>query len=217
MTDADSEARPRPRFRIGVGAAVIVLLVAIGCAVVASALAPRGSSSLVEPGAASSSVPSHDPEPGSPVDPAAEPDAAVILVHILGEVHSGGLFEFHQGDRVVDAVAAAGGLTSKADRAAVNLARPLVDGEQIVVPRRGKTATAAPPAPGGAPAPGAPVNLNTADATALETLPGIGEALAARIIAWRDTNGRFTTVDDLGSVTGIGEKTLEGLRELVTV
>ena len=139
----------------------------------------------------------------------------MILVHILGEVEHGGLFEFQAGDRAVDAIAAAGGFTRHADRASVNLARELVDGEQIVVARRGHAV--APASPGGGAAPGAPVNLNSADAAALETLPGIGEALAARILAWREANGSFTTVDDLGNVTGIGEKTLEGLRELVTV
>jgi len=212
VTDADSEARPRPRVKIGVGAAIVVLLVALGCAVVASAVAPRGASEVVAPQAGPSGAAPVEAEPTPAVS-----STTVVLVHILGEVHHGGLFEFHQGDRVVDAVAAAGGLTAKADRAAVNLARPLVDGEQIVVPRRGHPATAAPPATGGSQAPGAPINLNTADAAALETLPGIGEALAARILAWRDTNGRFTTVDDLGGVTGIGEKTLDALRDLVTV
>lgn len=206
---ADPAERPRPRLRIGIGAALVVVLVALGCAVVASALAPRGSSAVMTaPQQVSTSAPAVTP-------PAPVPTSAVILVHILGEVKHGGLFEFQPGDRAVDAVAAAGGFTKRADRASVNLARELVDGEQIVVTRRGHAAP--PAATGGEAAPGTPVDLNTADAAALETLPGIGEALAARILAWREANGSFTTVDDLGNVTGIGEKTLEGLRELVTV
>lgn len=208
----EPDDRPRPRLRIGIGAAIVVVLVALGCAVVASAVAPRGSSTQITgqiTGQVTAPPVVQAPEP-SPV-----PSTAVLLVHILGEVRHGGLFEFQPGDRAVDAVAAAGGFTKQADRASVNLARELVDGEQIVVAKRGHPAP--PTAAGGAPAAGAPVNLNTADAAALETLPGIGEALAARILAWRDTNGSFTTVDDLGNVTGIGEKTLEGLRELVTV
>jgi len=206
MTALEPDDRPRPRLRIGVGAALVVVLVALGCAVVATAVAPRGSSEVV-------SAP--QPAFSSAAAPTPVATSAPILVHILGEVKHGGLFEFQPGDRAVDAVAAAGGFSKHADRASVNLARELVDGEQIVVARRGQAA--APVTPGGEAPAGAPVNLNTADAAALETLPGIGEALAARILAWRDTNGSFTTVDDLGSVTGIGEKTLEGLRDLVTV
>jgi competence protein ComEA len=115
---------------------------------------------------------------------------------------------------VVDAIAAAGGFADDADRDAVNLARTLDDGEQLPVPRAGE-AVAAPGAAGTA-ADGRS-DLNTADAAQLEELPRIGPALAERIIAWRDDNGRFTSVDDLLAVPGIGDKMLSSLRDLVTV
>ncbi|WP_288452430.1 helix-hairpin-helix domain-containing protein, partial [uncultured Microbacterium sp.] len=107
----------------------------------------------------------------------------------------------------------AGGFTADADRAAVNLARTVSDGEQLVVPVAGTS-----PQGGTAPAAGdGLVNLNTADAAALDTLPGVGPATAARILAWREEHGRFGSVDDLLSVSGIGEKTLDELRDKVTV
>ena len=94
----------------------------------------------------------------------------------------------------------------------MNLARPVSDGEQLHVPATGEDADAADAAPPG----DGRVNLNTADAAALDTLPRIGPAMAARIIEWRDANGRFTSVEDLLSVPGIGDKMLETLRDLVT-
>ena len=114
---------------------------------------------------------------------------------------------------MVDAVAAAGGFADGADEAAVNLARPLSDGEQLLVPAVGAApAVGAPPAPGDG-----RVDLNTADAAQLDTLPRIGPAMAERIIQWRDANGRFTSVEDILAVPGIGDKMLETLRDLVTV
>jgi competence protein ComEA len=169
-----------------------------------SALAPRGTT--VEVG---SSLPSSSPDPGAPAQGV---ETAVLFVHILGEVKHPGLYEFATGDRAVDAVAAAGGFTKKADQAGLNLARELSDGEQIVVPRVGAVATSPP-----AGTSSGLVNLNTADAAVLETLPGIGPALSSRILAWRESNGSFASVDDLGNVAGIGEKTLGALRDLVTV
>ena len=183
-----------------VGAAVVLVLLALGCAVVFSAVAPRGESTVVEPSAA------------------AVPVTGGIFVHILGAVQAPGLYELREGDRAVDVVAAAGGFTDDADQSQLNLARFVTDGEQIVVPVVG----AAPPPAAGAVAGGGAVvagkvNINTADAAALETLPRVGPAMAARIIEWRDTNGRFTAVEDLMSVTGVGEKTFDSLKDLVTV
>jgi competence protein ComEA len=154
--------------------------------------------------------------PSSTVATASVDDAsgAALYVHVLGAVLRPGVYQFSDGERVVDAIAAAGGFTPAADLQAVNLARFLSDGEQILVPLQGE----APPA--GGPAEGAPagkVNLNTASSADLETLPRIGPATAQRILAWRETNGRFATVDDLLDVPGIGDKTFESLRELVTV
>lgn len=146
---------------------------------------------------------------GEPVDGVAA--GAPIYVHVSGSVRSPGLYVLAQDARVVDAVAAAGGFAEGADESAVNLARVLSDGEQLVVPAAGE-----------APAEGAPVgdgrlDLNSAEAAALEALPGIGPALAQRIIDWRAANGRFTSVDDLLAVPGIGDKMLEALRDQVRV
>jgi competence protein ComEA len=104
----------------------------------------------------------------------------------------------------------------------VNLARPLADGEQLVVPHVGDPvqAPSGSVAPGGTSAgaaPGGKVNLNTATEEQLESLPRVGPAMAAKILAWRTQNGRFTSIDDLMNVSGIGQKTFDGLKDLVTV
>ena len=240
---------PRVRLRIGVGAAVVLVLLGVAVAVLAAALSPRGGAEIVdpstvdEPAAAASETPAGGPAsssnaPGAAAVPAgadgqpgASGDArgaAAIYVHILGEVRSPGLYELHTGDRAIDAVAAAGGLTKKADDAQLNLARFLTDGEQIVVGRRGEPppvgggtaadgSAGASGGSGGGGAAGAVVNINTADAAGLEALPGVGPALAQRIIDWRAANGRFASVDDLLNVSGIGDKTLDGFRANVTV
>jgi len=141
--------------------------------------------------------------------------AAPVYVHVSGAVSAPGLYRLDEGARVVDVIAAAGGFADGADRDAVNLARVLTDGEQLWVPREGEVET---DAGGAAGVTGdGRINLNTADATQLDTLPRIGPALAERILQWREDNGRFTSVDDLLSVPGIGEKMLAALRDLVTV
>ncbi len=150
-----------------------------------------------------------------------------IFVHIVGAIKKPGLVTLAQGSRLVDAVAAAGGFGPKADPAQVNLARVLADGEQIVVPRKGSSpapdpSSGIPEEGSGAGAPdqgsgGQPLNLNTATTLELEDLPGIGPALASRILEWRENNGSFTSVEDLLAVAGIGDKVLAGLAGLVTV
>lgn len=136
---------------------------------------------------------------------------AAIYVHVSGAVRTPGLYRLPDGSRVVDVIAAAGGFADGADPAAVNLARLLTDGEQLHVAAAGEADAAAPDAGDGR------IDLNAADAGALESLPRIGPALAGRIIAWREEHGRFTSVDDLLAVPGIGEKLLAGLRDLVRV
>lgn len=182
--------------RVKAGGVVVLVLVGLGCAVLVSALGDHGSSTAIVPTASAAPV----------------PGGASIYVHILGAVARPGLYELRDGDRAVDAVAAAGGLLAEADQAQLNLARFVIDGEQIVVPVVGEVPAAAPG--GGA---SGLVNLNTADAAALETLPRVGPAMAQRIIEWREANGRFATVEDLLGITGIGEKTFDGLKDLVTV
>ena len=138
----------------------------------------------------------------------------VVLVDVAGWVRRPGVYEFTEGARVIDAIDAAGGARSGAVLEALNLAAPLTDGTQILVPREGQEGVA--PVTGGAVA-GGLVNVNSAIATELEELPGIGEVIAQRIIDYRTENGPFATVDELVDVSGIGDAILESIRELVTV
>lgn len=149
--------------------------------------------------------------------PVASASPAVLIVHVAGWVEKPGVYELNEGSRVIDALEAAGGARRGAELAALNLAALLTDGQQVLVPR------AAEPGPtsssSGTVAAGVAtlVNVNTATAEELETLPGIGEVLAAAIIQYREEHGPFTSVDQLVDVSGIGEVTLEEIRELVTV
>jgi competence protein ComEA len=170
------------------------------------------------------------------------PPVGTVTVHVVGQVQRPGVFTMPAGSRVSDAVAKAGVRTG-ADLAAINLARPLVDGEQLRVPKPGEVlaggagtggagtggtaaggagvggaggGTAAGGATAGAGASG-PVNLNSATAAQLEDLPGVGPVLAQRIIDWRTEHGRFASVDELGEVSGIGEKIFATLQPKVTV
>jgi competence protein ComEA len=203
----------RSRVRVGIGAAVVLVLVAFACAVLFATLTPSGSSTSV---AAGSLAPTTSTAVPTGV---ATAKGTTIYVHILGAVTKPGLYELRDGDRAVDAIAAAGGFTKHADQSSLNLARFITDGEQIVVPVEGaQPTTAATSGAAGAPgATGAKVSLNSADLTSLETLPRIGPALAQRIIDWRTQNGGFTSVNDLKSVSGIGDKTFDGLKDLVTL
>lgn len=135
---------------------------------------------------------------------------ASIYVHIVGEVNSPGMFQLPIGARLVDAVFAAGGLTQDADNSSINLARELSDGEQIVVFKIGEAAEALEVG-------GGLVSINRAGDKELEELPGIGPALAGRIIAWREANGGFKSKQDLLKVSGIGEKLLAGLIDQITL
>jgi competence protein ComEA len=140
----------------------------------------------------------------------------VVLVDVAGWVRRPGVYEFTEGARVIDAIDAAGGARSGAVLEALNLAAPLTDGTQILVPREGQEGVAPAPVTGGVVA-GGLINVNSAIATELEELPGIGEVIAQRIIDYRTENGPFATVDELLDVSGIGDAILESIRELVTV
>ncbi|MDQ1203690.1 ComEA family DNA-binding protein [Microbacterium sp. SORGH_AS_0862] len=186
------------RVRLGIGAVIVLALLVLAVTVVVGVLR-------------SAAVP-----PPVPVaTPTAAADVSEVYVHVSGAVAAPGLYVLASGSRVADAISAAGGFGENADTAAVNLARPLSDGEQLVVLEVGQ----APPAGagGGESAGGGPINLNTAGVEQLDELPRIGPAIAQRIVDWREQNGPFTSVDDLLGVAGIGEKMLSGLRDLVTV
>jgi len=140
---------------------------------------------------------------------------ALLIVDVAGAVRKPGVYEFAEGERVVDAIERAGGPMPKADVSSLNLAAMLVDGTQILVPKTGPGVAVVPGA-----APGSSsglVNINSASATELETLSGIGEVLAGTIVEYRDQNGPFASVDDLLDVSGIGPATLEEIRDQVTV
>ncbi|HET6967751.1 MAG TPA: ComEA family DNA-binding protein [Ornithinibacter sp.] len=205
-------------------------------------IAPGGGSRAGPAGVSAGAVPVGVPggvgSPGTPATPTAgatgggavAPGAtasAVVVVHVVGEVRRPGVQRLALGSRVQDAVDAAGGATGDADLARVNLARVLVDGEQVQVPAPGDPDPSAGGAGGGvaggagvvggSAGSSAPVSINTADLDGLDTLPGVGPVLAQRILDWRTQHGRFTSVEELGEVSGIGEKLLAQLRPLVTV
>lgn len=177
-------------------------------------------------GPRSSASPGAAPPPG--------PDRPVV-VSVVGLVHTPGLVTLAPGARIADALRAAGGAVNGADTIGLNMARPLGDGEQIVVglaPAPGQptalgssvaagttpTSKAPAPTPGsGKQKPGQVVDLNTATVQELDALPGVGPVTAAAIVAWRQSNGKFTSVDQLADVEGIGPARLEKLRALVRV
>jgi competence protein ComEA len=161
--------------------------------------------------------------PAAPLPPPPAAGAGVtglpssrVVVDVVGAVRRPGLYRLAQGSRIADAVARAGGATGKADLAQVNLAAPLADGEQVIVPSRG--GAPGPASGGGAAVPGAPaapVQLSTATLEQLDTLPGVGPVTAQKILDYREKHGAFSSVDALDAVPGIGPKRLEQLRDLV--
>lgn len=150
---------------------------------------------------------------------AAEAPARVLVVHVVGAVRQPGLYRLPEGSRVQDALERAGGPKAKAELAAVNLAAPVADGQQVVVPVRGAGGIAS-ALPGGgssgaAGIPGGMVHLNSATLEELDTLPGVGPVTAQKILDYRAANGAFRSVDELDAVPGIGPTRLEELRPLV--
>jgi competence protein ComEA len=155
------------------------------------------------------------PSPGLGAGATGAPHARVV-VDVVGAVRRPGLYRLEQGSRIADAVARAGGATTKAELAQVNLAAPLADGEQVVIPKRGAPG-AVPPTTGssGGATTTAPVQLSTATLEQLDTLPGVGPATAQKILDYRAKHGAFSSVDELDAVPGIGPKRLDELRGLV--
>lgn len=133
---------------------------------------------------------------------------AKIFVHIAGNVKNPGIYQLDSGARVFDVVLLAGGFTKKANQSSVNLARAVTDGEQILIGSGNPSQQAASQSF---------ISLNQSSSSTLEDLPGVGPALAGRIVDWREANGGFKTKEDLLNVAGIGEKLFSSIKELVTL
>jgi competence protein ComEA len=146
----------------------------------------------------------------APAHSAAAAGGKLLVVDVAGAVRRPGLYRLAAGTRIADAVARAGGAGPKADLDLVNLAAPLADGEQVVVPQRGAVAAGS-----GEPSPTAPLDLNSASAEQLDALPGIGPETAAKIVAFREAHGPFRTVEGLDAVPGIGPSRIDQLKGLV--
>lgn len=233
---AEHSAPGRIRLRIG---AVVVLLAALLSWLMVSWLSSGASSSQELPAPAVSETreasgtsedrpleqPGHDPEnEAGPESPESSEDTGVpLVVHVAGAVSDPQVVQLEPGSRVIDAVEAAGGLTSDAAPEGVNLAAAVEDGSLIWVPTQQQLEEGvAPPAgetsaeAGSAPADSsALINVNTADASQLEELPGIGPALAERIITHRESHGEFGSLEELAAVSGIGPAVLENIADLV--
>ncbi|MGH3650908.1 MAG: helix-hairpin-helix domain-containing protein [Acidimicrobiia bacterium] len=177
------------------GRTVVMLILGV-VAVAVGALAGRGTLR----------APSH---PGPEVTPVTASFVETVAVHVSGLVVAPGVVHLAADSIVADAIDAAGGLLPGARVDQINLAAPVADGDQIVVPGPGEGGEAGPEAGDG------PLSLNRATATELETLPGVGPVLAERIVAFREANGRFEVVEDLLEVSGIGEAKLAAIRDLV--
>lgn len=193
---------------------LLVLLLGLALAVAGKRLAAAGTA--YGPARAAPLVDAAGAPGGREARAASDPTPARVVVHVVGAVRRTGLYRLPEGARVADAVARAGGTTRRADLTALNLAAPLADGQQVLVPARapaasGGTGTSAPPA-----AATRRVSLGAATAADLDALPGIGPVTAQKIVDWRATHGPFRSVDDLDAVPGIGPARVEQLRELVT-
>lgn len=192
---------------------VVVALTLVGGAMWYVRSLPRPVDVVRRPGVVGLAQPAAAPTP--------TPTPSSILVHVAGEVRRPGVYEFREGDRVIDAIDAAGGVRGDAALDELNLAAPLTDGSQVLVPGRSATARATvegdSTTTGAADATPAKINVNTADAAELEELPGIGEVLSQAIVDYRAENGPFSSVDELEDVSGIGPSILADVRDLVTV
>lgn len=231
---ASARADPGRAGMITLGAVALIAVLVTAWSLLRDDTPPVSAVNLPPVAAVSSAAPITTAAPEGPV-----------VVSIVGLVTTPGVVTLAPGARVADALAAAGGALARADTTGLNMARPLADGEQVVVgiaaasgqrsmlgssvgpgdlaaaPAATSAAPGRPTAPGkrpaAAPKPDGPVNLNTATVEELDTLPGVGPVTAEAIIAWRDAHGAFTTVDQLAEVDGIGAARLARLREHVRV
>ncbi len=194
---------------------VVAVIVALGLAVTCWWVIRSDSSVVPAPTLASSPPLASGVNPSTATEPSASPGR--VTVDVAGRVRDPGIAVLDAGSRVIDAVEAAGGARRGVDLSVLNLARVLVDGEQILVGIPGPTGLAASELPGAVPSSGPLVNLNTASQTELESLPQIGPVTAQAILAWRTEHGGFAAVDELLEVDGIGEATLAQVAPYVTV
>lgn len=191
-----------------VAVAAVVLAIAVGAA---AGLASRGQHHAPPDDTLPRATPGTAPPPTGPDQ--ATPAAADAVVDIAGAVVKPGVYKLAGDARVTDAMAAAGGATPDADLDQVNLAARVEDGQRIYVPHKGEVVppTVSPSLPAG------PIDINTATVDQLDTLPGVGPALAQAIVDYRVRHGRFRAVDDLAKVKGIGPAKLDALRNKVIV
>lgn len=209
--DFFSKYAPRPgrlRFAISRVAVLVLVIVVLAWIAISILLAPPPVAQELE------TVPLvSDPSASAPADlQSPSPAAPEVTVHVVGAVKKPGVYQLPVDSRIADAVDAAGGLAKGARAQMVNLAAKLVDGQQVVLPG---AETATEPAAAPSAAAGGKISLNSADSQTLQELPGIGPALAARIIDFRTENGPFSSVEELDAVPGIGPALLGQLSELV--
>lgn len=203
---------------VGWGAAAVALCVVLVAVVLVGAVARGAGSLTVERSDGTQRAEEGVEGDGAPEEPppSEEDEKDVVIVHVDGAVGVPGVYELEAGARVGEAVDAAGGLADDADTSTLNLAAEVADGEKVYVPHEGEPA----PAEGDGAASGgsaSPVNINTADVEELDELPGVGEATARAIVEDRETNGPFSTPEDLMRVSGIGEKKFARLEGLICV
>jgi competence protein ComEA len=205
----------RPRLIAAMSCVIIGLAVIVGGPVLRLAMTPSPPPPTDDLGAPPLDLPA---DPG-PTVVSASPAPSGLIVYVSGAVVAPDVYQLPDGARVKDAVLAAGGLRADAASESVNLAAALSDAQHVHIPRIGEAAPVAAPsavALSGQPAPGGLINLNQASAVELEDLPGIGQAIAARIVAYREQQGPFQSVEDLQNVTGIGAKLFAKISPLVT-
>lgn len=195
--------------------AIALLLVCLLAAAVATAVVLSGRPQEV-PVPVVEQVGTELPGVASP-SPSPTPEPTEVVVAVMGEVVTPGVVRLPAGSRVDDALRAAGGLAPGGSAGLLNLARVLVDGEQVLVGPQAQPDPAAAGGPSAGAAAGGLVDLNAADASALDELPGIGPVLAERIVEWRTENGSFASIDQLREVPGIGEAKYASIKSKVTV
>jgi competence protein ComEA len=188
------DSLPPTRRRLVAGALLLAVVLVLG------------GRHLVGAGTASQAAP-------VPVAPIRADSGPALVVHVVGAVHRPGLYRFSGHSRVADAVARAGGATRRADLALINLAAPLADGTQVVVPVKAPVSGSGSSA-GSATAPAGPVHLNVATLEQLDSLPGVGPVTAQKILDYRQKHGAFSSLDELDAIPGIGSARIEQLRDV---